>query len=166
MKESNIFDDPFVESLRQLNPEIPVETKSRLLYECGMAAAETKIKKQRQRFRTNAILSLLAATGLGFFVGLQFSLPQPTQDTTVAKHPQSTEEIQNLLPAQTSAQIFAQTRNRTTLAVAMPVNRVFELLDQPQTKTQTGPKKESRNVDLSTTITTPLSTLSFLNELN
>ena len=162
MKESNMFDDPFVESLRQLNPEIPVETKSRLLYECGMAAAETKIKKQRQRFRTNAILSLLAATGLGFFVGLQFSLPQPTQDTTVAKHPQSTEEIQNLLPAQTSAQIFAQTRNRTTLAVAMPVNRVFELLDQPQTKTQTGPKEESRNVDLPT----PLSTLSFLNELN
>ena len=32
MKEQNIFDDPFIESLAQLAPGVPDETKSRLLY--------------------------------------------------------------------------------------------------------------------------------------
>ena len=150
MNEPNAFDNPFVDSLRQLAPDVPAEIKSRLLYECGMAAAETKMRRRRSKHLASTMLGLMMATGAGFFFGQQSS--QPDQPTIVAENRQISEE----LPSQPS---FIRKQNTTTLAAVMPINRVFELLDR--TSTDDG----SPNVDLPLTIETPLSTLSFLHEL-
>ena len=153
MNEENMFDDPFINSLRQLAPDVPSETKSRLLYECGMAAAETRIKTQRRRFQTKAILSLLAAMGIGFFIGYQ--LPHTDQSSAVATQPPTAERIETPTPRRK----FVHTQDMTTLAAATAINRVFELLDRA------AENPDSPNTDLSTPVQTSPSTFSFLNEL-
>ena len=154
MKNPDMSDDAFMNSLRQLTPEVPAETKSRLLYQCGMAAAETKLRNQRRKLHVNAMLSLLIASGIGFFLGHQFS--HPTQQTSET----ASRSIAKESPDPTPRRSFVRTQNTTTLAVAMPLNRVFELLDQ------TNAGDESESMELPPPIETPLSTISFLNELN
>lgn len=153
MNEENMFDDPFIDSLRQLAPDVPSETKSRLLYECGMAAAETRIKTRRRKFRLGAFIALLAATGSGFLVGYQ--VPHSNQSSTLATQQPAVELIETLTPRRK----FARTENMTMLAAATPINRVFELLDR------TAENTESPNSDFSAPVQAPLNPLSFLNEL-
>lgn len=151
MKEENMFDDSIVDSLRQLTPDVPPETKSRLLYECGMAAAETKMKMQRRRFRTNASLSLLIATGVGFFIGHSFQ--NTNQSPAVATQQQLTDQIEIATPRRN----YVHTQDMTKLAAATPINRVFELLER-ETESP-----NSLNAAPSMPVQPPLSTLSFLN---
>ena len=152
MNEENMFDDPLIDSLRQLASDIPSETKSRLLYECGMAAAETRMKTQRQKFRTNAFVALLAATGIGFFIGHQF--PHANQSSAVATQQPAVEQIETPTPLRK----FVRTQDMTTLAAATPINRVFEMLERAE-------NSSSPNTDLPTPVQTQLGTFSFLHEL-
>jgi len=144
--------DPFIDSLKRLAPEVPAETKSRLLYECGMAAAETRMQTRNKKHRTAAMLMLLMATGFGFFIGHKF--PRSTQSTSASRTGQIADAMQSPLPRRS----FVQPENSTTLAAAMPFDRVFELLDK--SKSDAG----SSSMELQI-IATPLGTLSIPNEV-
>ena len=69
MNQPDIFEDSFEDSLRSLAPTLPPDTKSRLLFECGMAAAEAKARTSRWKIRTVASTALLVAASLGFVAG-------------------------------------------------------------------------------------------------
>ena len=153
MKESNIFDDPFVDSLKQLATDVPAETKSRLLYECGMAAAATQMRNQRRNHLASTVLVLLVASGVGFFLGHQFS--QPNQPVAVIENSPTVEE----LPARMPERNFVYKKNTTTLAAAMPFNRVMELLDR------TSDAEQSLHSGLEQTNKKPLSTISLFRDL-
>lgn len=124
MNSPEPFDVAFADSLRQLSPAVPQEIKSRLLYECGVSAAQTKIRKQQWRNRIGSSAALLVAVALGAVAGNQFSNSQ--QQEAVAELEGSEEHVQPKVPRPT----FFLTANSSTLTAAMPASRVYELLER------------------------------------
>lgn len=119
-----MFDDSFEDSLRSLAPTLPPDTKSRLLFECGMAAAEAKARTSRWKIRTVASTALLVAASLGFVAGNLSSNSNPHIATS--ENEPSTKVMEPQLVYSTSA----NTRNRKMLAVAMAPSEVEKLLSQ------------------------------------
>ena len=81
MNQPDMFEDSFEESLRSLAPSLSADNKSRLLFECGMAAAEAKTRNGRRKFRAVSSAALLVATSLGFVVGNLSSNSNPQMAT-------------------------------------------------------------------------------------
>lgn len=124
MNQPDIFEDSFEDSLRSLAPTLPPDTKSRLLFECGMAAAEAKARTSRWKIRTVASTALLVAASLGFVAGNLSSNSNPHIATS--ENEPSTKVMEPQLVYSTSA----NTRNRKMLAVAMAPSEVEKLLSQ------------------------------------
>ena len=124
MNQPDMFDDSFEDSLRSLAPTLPPDTKSRLLFECGMAAAEAKARTSRWKIRTVASTALLVAASLGFVAGNLSSNSNPHIATS--ENEPSTKVMEPQLVYSTSA----NTRNRKMLAVAMAPSEVEKLLSQ------------------------------------
>lgn len=159
MKEPDMFDDPLVNELAQSVPAVPAETKFRLLYECGVAAAETKMRNQRRRHSGGTLLALVIASGIGFLVGNRTQ--GPAQQIATKESVTIPEGLDSRQPQRK----FSQAKDRLamdkpTLTVAMTVDRVIQLLDQ----TNEGKETPSTAVELALT-EKPLSTISFLNDL-
>ena len=124
MNQPDIFEDSFEDSLRSLAPTLPPDTKSRLLFECGMAAAEAKARTSRWKIRTVASTALLVAASLGFVAGNLSSNSNPHIATS--ENEPSAKVVEPQLVYSTSA----NTRNRKMLAVAMAPSEVEKLLSQ------------------------------------
>jgi hypothetical protein len=124
MSSIDPFDEAFVDSLRQMTPQVPAAIKSRLLYECGAAAAQSKFRKQQLRNRIQSVAALLIAVGLGAFAGNQFSAP--SIPSTVADSSNPHEPVEPVAPQPT----FFLAANPSTLTAAMSAKRVYELLDR------------------------------------
>ena len=124
MNQPDMFEDSFEDSLRSLAPTLPPDTKSRLLFECGMAAAEAKARTSRWKIRTVASTALLVAASLGFVAGNLSSNSNPHIATS--ENEPSAKVVEPQLAYSTSA----NTRNRKMLAVAMAPSEVEKLLSQ------------------------------------
>jgi len=119
-----MFEGSFEDSLRSLVPSLSADTKSRLLFECGMAAAETKIRHRQRKLSAFAFAALSVAASLGFVIGNQYS--NPNQQVAVVE----SEPVPAEPEAQSTSPTLLRKRNTTTLAVAMAPNQVSELLDR------------------------------------
>ncbi len=150
-------DDPLIHSLKQLSPQVPSDVKSRLLYECGIAAAELKYRRQGKRHFQVATMAILLATFVGGFIGNRFT--QPIQQATVVEQqPSATQQEPSSLPSPIRSQ-FAS-RDKSMLAAAMPVDRLMELLAHQETSDPV-----ARAAAAPLTIDTPFSTRSVVDEL-
>ena len=121
-----MFEDSFESSLRSLAPTLPPDTKSRLLFECGMAAAEAKARTSRWKIRTVGSAALLVAASLGFVAGNLSSNSNSNPHIATSENEPSTKVMEPQLVYSTSA----NTRNRKMLAVAMAPSEVEKLLSQ------------------------------------
>ena len=117
-----MFEGCFEDSLRSLAPSLTTDTKSRLLFECGMAAAETKYRNRRRKLGVISSVALLLAAGFGFVLGNGFSSPSHQMATTARQSDTEQDQLTYSVPANTGIS--------ATLAVAMPPSEVFELLDR------------------------------------
>jgi hypothetical protein len=146
MNEFETSNDPILESIRQLNSAAPADLKSRLLYECGVAAADARFQRRRRMHNGIAATGFLVAAVSGVLIGTQFSKPMPQMET-VRLHPVSPKHR------------FVRKGNESTLAAAMSMERVFALLDRNNSNAN------SKQFSLPVEIETPLTTRSILNEL-
>ena len=122
MNQPDMFEDSFEESLRSLAPNLPPDTKSRLLFECGMAAAEAKTRNGRRKFRAVSSAALLVATSLGFVVGNLSSNSNPQMATG------ENEPVVKVVEPQLVYSTSTNTRNERMLAVATMPSEVEKLL--------------------------------------
>lgn len=157
MNETDPFDDAFVDSLRQMSAGVPTETKFRLLYECGMAAAESRQQARQGKRMARISLALLLAVAGGFFLN---RLVADSNDSSglgpgqvqVAKGQTTHDATSQNRSHELSRDIISQNKS---LKVVMPLNQVLALLEQ-------APNHEAdvRSIDLSVTRESPLSTMS------
>jgi len=163
MKEPNMFDESFADSLRQLAPEVPTEVKSRLMYECGMAAAETKLRAGRARILAGSILGLCLAMGLGFVVGQQVSSERPqvaTNEASEAPEQSRTDPADDGWQFSLPRMARVGTGNGKTLSAAMSFNRVAKLLDESDVS------ERSKVVEPADAMDKPFSIRSILNDMD
>ncbi len=153
MNEFETPNDPILESLGQLDSGAPDDVKSRLLYECGVAAADARFQQRRRMHNRIAATGFLVAAIAGGLIGKQLSKPMPQMETvnnqinTKKQHPVS--------PKPT----FVRRGNESMLAAAMPMEKVFALLDRSNSDSS------SKQFNLPVEIEPPLTTRSIVNEL-
>ena len=153
MNEFETSNDPILESIRQLNSAAPADLKSRLLYECGVAAADARFQRRRRMHNGIAATGFLVAAVSGVLIGTQFSKPMPQMETV--SNQIETEKLHPVSPKHR----FVRKGNESTLAAAMSMERVFALLDRNNSNAN------SKQFSLPVEIETPLTTRSILNEL-
>ena len=124
MKDSNLQDDAFINSLKQVSPQVPPEVKARLLYECGVAAAETKYSRQRRRYAQVGSLAVVLAAVAGGVVGNRIT-SQP-QQPSIARQQEPSHTNQ---PSPSVHSPISQ-RNKSMMTAAMPMDKFLKLLVQ------------------------------------